>query len=346
MNPILVLSQDERDGRTALCAGLFRLLVDHQNTPFLGKPIRVNDGNNNQQDPDARFFTQLSSIPQPEGWPISLNLRDAQGGLVRSTREKIASDFIHAVEQTSSAIIEGPPAIYNGQVMGIAADLAETLDARVIFLLGYSSQLQAKSVLPFCQAVGDRLVGTVINGVPRYQTNNITSHLVPELESLGIKVLTVVPEARCMLGITVEELVSHLNGRLVSKQEKQNELVEHIMIGGLVLGSGVDYFNRYERKVVIVRGDRPDIQMVALKTETQCLVLTGGHLPIEYVEHVASEVGVALAIVADDTLTTIRRMNTLFQSANVHYPAKADCYAKLLSRVGGQENLAASLMDG
>ena len=72
--------------------------------------------------------------------------------------------------------------------------------------------------------------------------------------------------------------------------------------------------------------------MAALATPTRCLVLTGGHHPIQYVEYEAQEEDVPLVVVESDTLATARSLGTLFRDETVHHPDKADCFAEVLSR--------------
>ena len=241
--------------------------------------------------------------------------------------------FGQTAGKARAAIIEGPPAATpQGKFLPLAADLAEALDAQVVALVRHQPDLRIEESIAPLKAFGDRLLGVVINGVPRYRGHTVQSSLIPVLETEGLRVLGSVPEARCMLGVTIGQLVEHIKGTFLIGDEKRDELVDHVMIGGLVLDSGVDYFDRYERKVVIVRGDRPDIQMAALATPTRCLVLTGGHHPIQYVEYEAQEEEVPLVVVESDTLTTARSLDTLFGDVTVHHPDKADCFAEILSR--------------
>ena len=58
-------------------------------------------------------------------------------------------------------------------------------------------------------------------------------------------------------------------------------------MGGWGLDAGELYFGLRESKAVIVRGDRPDMQMAALTTPTTCMLLTQGIEPIEYVRNEA-----------------------------------------------------------
>ena len=68
-------------------------------------------------------------------------------------------------------------------------------------------------------------------------------------------------------------------------------------------------------------------------------MLTGGHRPVQYIEHEAREEEIPLVTVEEDTLTTARSMETLFDGATVHHPDKADCFADLLESTVAPEAL-------
>ena len=85
-----------------------------------------------------------------------------------------------------------------------------------------------------------------------------------------------------------------------------------------------------EDKAVLIRGDRPDIQMSALATPTACLISTQGMEPIEYVRYEAEEEEVAIMIVEDDTLTTMASLGALMENARFDHPDKVKKYAELL----------------
>ena len=333
MGVLLVTSLHKEAGRTAFCAGLARLTGREQPPPFLCKPIRITPGNAAPRpDPDIAFYAGLTGASQPESWPVSMGVTEAWRGLSPSTTESIVTAFGQMADNAGAVIIEGPPAATpQGQPLPLAANLAEVLDAQIVALVRHQPDLQIEESIAPLKALGDRLLGVVLNGVPRYRGHTAQSSLIPALEAEGLRVLGSVPEARCMLGVTVSQFVDHVKGTFLMGDEKRDQLVDHVMIGGLVLDSGIDYFDRYQKKAVIVRGDRPDIQMAALATPTRCLVLTGGHHPIQYVEYEAQEEEVPLVVVESDTLTTARSLDSLFGGVTVHHPDKADCYADLLS---------------
>ena len=104
------------------------------------------------------------------------------------------------------------------------------------------------------------------------------------------------------------------------------------------LDSGEVYFGTRDSKAVIVRGDRPDVQMSALTTSTLCLVLTGGIEPIEYVLYEAELEEVPVAVVPAETLDAMAALDGLSARARFDHPAKLERLSEL---VGGHVDVDA-----
>ena len=77
-------------------------------------------------------------------------------------------------------------------------------------------------------------------------------------------------------------------------EEQGDNLVERYLIGANLMDSGDTYFNRVDNKAVIVRGDRPDLQLSALTGPVVGLINTGGHQPVEYLLHEVEQLGRAI----------------------------------------------------
>jgi hypothetical protein len=126
--------------------------------------------------------------------------------------------------------------------------------------------------------LGEALLGVVLNKVPRSRLARVAA----EAANRPVAVLGVMPEDRTLLALTVEELARSLGGKILNQAGKAAELVENYMLGAMVVDSGPSYFGRKSRKAVIVRGDRPDMQLAALETPTSCLVLSQARRPPVY----------------------------------------------------------------
>ena len=81
---------------------------------------------------------------------------------------------------------------------------------------------------------------------------------------------------------------------------------------------------------VLVRGDRPDIQLAALQTGTvRALILTGGVRPIEYVYHEAERLGTPVVVVPTDTYQAAAKLEAAVGQARFDHPDKLARYQEL-----------------
>ena len=232
---------------------------------------------------------------------------------------------------------DGRSVIVEGLAMGAdtaeaSAALARALDARVIVAERYRPSMTGQELRQVCDRFGESLAGVVLNRVYRHRVHDAAARLGPAIEAEGVRVLGAVPEDRRMLAPSVRDLAEHLDGEFLLFPEHGDALVEYVMTGGWFLDQGVHVFSRRENKAVVVRGDRPDLQMAALETSTVCLVLTGGIDPIQYVTYHAEQEETPLVQVPHSTLETLHRLHTVEQRVSVRHAAKVARYAGLMAQ--------------
>lgn len=202
---------------------------------------------------------------------------------------------------SSISIIEGSSGDSQADV-----ELAEKLDANIVLIAGLD-----EDVAGVADQYGNRLAGVVLNKVPRYRDVHADQKMA-SLEAEGIRTLGWVPEDRRLSANTVDSLIEHLDGELAFAVNTTDELVDNVLIGGLVLDWGPFYFRSQENTCVVVRSGRPDVQISALQSETtKAMVLTGGEKPIDYVFYEARTKRIPLIIVDGDTDTTLESLDAI-----------------------------------
>lgn len=322
MTVLYVASDEEGAGKTALCATLAEKIRQRGVKAAVFKPL-AGAGLDSGSDPDVQVYHKLLG-QRAEGWPLKLSGR----GLTRALLEGISTAFKVVSEGADAVLVEGSCDLSAKQSQRVA----DALDAKVVVVARYGHDLSASQLKGWREALGNRLVGFVINGLTRYMGNNARVELLPSMEAEGLVCLGLVPEDRRMLGVSVRQVAEHLEGRFFACEERSEALVEHVMVGGLGMDPGEVHFSVYGNKAVIVRGDRPDVQMAALKTPTSCMVLTRGIEPIEYVKYEAEQEEVSLMVVETDTLTTMEALSGLVDRARFDHPLKLDRYGELLEQ--------------
>ena len=223
----------------------------------------------------------------------------------------------------------GQIAVIEGKTGDHAANLAlaEQTDSLVVLV----SQV-ADDTLPAAVSYGSRLAGVILNAVPRYRTHDVEARIIPELKSANIRVLGWIPEDRRLLAPTLRLVAEHLSAEIILNEDESDRLIDNFLIGGMILDWGPFYFGSKENVGVVVRGDRPDIQLAALQTDTvRAMVLTKGARPVEYVIYEATQRGVPLVMTDGSTEETAVILEGLQAKVRFDHPDKLACMSELAS---------------
>ena len=341
MSVLYIAGTEQSAGVTALATATARHLAQASRPVSLVKPLRlVNEGDAPGPDPDIEFYSKaVPSVDPPQSGPLE------------ATAAQLAQDpgiIQRAAEMVGGLAGNGRSVIVEGLAGGTdtenaSAELARALNARVIVAGRYQPSMTGQELRQACDQFGENLAGVVLNRVFRHRAHDVSARLGPAIEAEGIRVLGAIPEDRRMLAPTVRDLAEHLDGEFLLFPERGNALVEYVMTGGWFLDQGVHVFSRRENKAVVVRGDRPDLQMAALETSTVCLVLTGGMNPIQYVTYHAEQQEVPLIMVPHSTLETLQRLHTVEQRVSVRHTDKVARYAELMAQHCRMEEVIAAI---
>lgn len=211
---------------------------------------------------------------------------------------------------------------------------ATQADASVL-VVAFSRDLDADAVKSAADALGETMVGVILNQVPTYGFRLAEDTLKPALGAVGLTVLGLIPETRSLFGITVDDLVKRLDARYALELESGDALVEHLMVGANVLDAedfpaGPEYYGQRTNKAVIGRGDRPDFHWSAIDTPTRCVILTGNFEPIPYLLAKAEERQVPIAVVEQDTLDILDTLEDIFAGPALDSEAKLTAFTSLV----------------
>jgi dethiobiotin synthetase len=351
MTTIYVASTEAFAGKTSLAIGLGKYFQRQGRTVGYIKPLtaqrtatpdvsmysiqgttRVTD--NGIVARKARFVRQELGLAESiqDIAPIAVDTALLENA-IRAPREidyraRILDAYGRVAAAKDIVLVEGGDHPLEGSLIKLAApSVIELLDAHVIVVIRYNDGRCTGLHIYF----GPRLMGVVINSVPRRQMRFVHDTARPLLEQRNVPVLAVLPEERLLSSISVQELVEQLNGDIVCCEQETDELVEYLMVGAMTAGSAITYFRSRPNKAVITGGDRHDVQLAALETSTRCLILTGNQPPSQDVLDRAQEVRVPIIVVEPDTLTTVRTVESAFGHTYVRQPRKTAHFATILA---------------
>lgn len=292
MVALLITSLGPGSGKTTVCAGLGRYLVERGKKVAFFKPVIASSTPPAQESTnDAALMKHLLSLEEPTDLlcPVFGDENRLKSG-IRDAYSRVAAG-------KDVVIIEGA-----AEPAPFADIIVETLDARVITVEPYSRDLP--QAISSYQRFGRHLLGAVLNKVPRSRLERVRAEVSAQFSQAGIALFGILPEERTLVALTVSELAESIHGELLDGAPKSTALVESVMLGAMSVDSGPYYFGRQANKAVVVRSERPDMQLAALETSTTCLVLTGGKTPRPAVLEQAKAKRVPI-ILAQDSVASV-----------------------------------------
>ena len=332
---LLVGSTESYSGKTAAVLGIGLKLkamgIDLAFGKPMGTPLADSSG-----DPDLDFVLQTLALGEDRFYPPAVSLSESTIAECLTSEEiNPRSPDLHSFIESkgeSLLLLEGPGNLAEGKLLGLSLpQMAEAIDAAVLLVIRYDSLLLVDRLLIAKAQLGSRLLGVVVNDLPEEAIESVEQLAVPFLEKHQIPVLALLPRSPLMRSISVREIVGRLNAEVLCCEDRLDLMVETLTIGAMNVNSALRYFRKGINMAVVTGGDRTDIQLAALETSTQCLVLTGQIPPNSEILERAKDLEVPILAVDSDTLSTVERIDELFGQARLHEPVKVQCLEELIA---------------
>jgi uncharacterized protein len=343
---LLIGSIEPYSGKSATVLGLAMQLRSQGFDVAYAKPIGTcpseadstpHEGASCPIDEDVLFIGKTLDLAENRMRPTLFSLDNATILQQLSEEKLIYPAEIEAFVASKGEdilLIEGPGDLEEGGLFGLALpQMAEMSESLVILVARYHSALVVDKLLAAKQKLGNRLLGVVINDVPKTVKEEELSPLKAFLERHEIAVFGILPRTAIMRSVSAEALVHHLKADILNSPERIDQImIEEISIGAMNANSALRYFNQAHNMVVVTGGDRFDIQMAALESSTQCLVLTGRLSPRADILERAQDLEVPILSVDLDTLTTVEKIEQAFDQVRLHEPIKVQCIDHLMKK--------------
>ncbi|MCX6347597.1 MAG: phosphotransacetylase family protein [Actinobacteria bacterium] len=333
MVPLYFVSNEAYSGKSSTCIALGKILVERglkvgYMKPAGTLPVRINGITT---DEDARYIKVIleTNDDLEDITPIVLTQNYYREGL---RDEDFSSSFLDLIEKSYQKIkqgknivlLEGAGNIESGMFLGISSkDICSRLKAKAILILRYSTEI-ADKVLIAKEFLGDNFGGIIINWIPQNQADYLTEIILPFFLKKEIKVFGSIYIDKTLSSVTIKEVADLLEGKIICAKDKVDELISSFMIGAMSEEQALIFFKKQSNKAVITGGDRADVQLAALETDTKCLILTGNFQPPSVVTNRAEELGVPVVLVPFDTLTTMEKINEIIGKVRFHEIVKID----------------------
>jgi BioD-like phosphotransacetylase family protein len=220
----------------------------------------------------------------------------------------IETSYAEVSEGHDYIIIEGTKASWHLTHVDLSTPkIAKKFNASVLCMINFPDITAIDDILLHRNLFlheGVEKIGIVLTMVPPMLKKTVTEDIQPFLEERGIDLVGVIYLNRELFSPTVREIQKALDGEMVVGENKMDTLIDQFMVGSMAPENALKWFRRAQDKAVITSGDRSDICLTALETDTNLLILCGGMGPDIRVVARAREMGVPIMMTAHDTYTT------------------------------------------
>ncbi|MFW9909989.1 MAG: DRTGG domain-containing protein [Candidatus Thorarchaeota archaeon] len=314
MSKNIVISGETLTGKTLVAIGLAAYLRQKGKKVGYLKPV------GSANDEDAAVMKQVLDLdPNLDVICPIIQTRSSYDEFIRIGHDELLARIKKAYDEISKSvdvvIIEGPKAPWYLLHVGLSTPhLASEFNASVLGLVNFPDVTAIDEIHHLHNLFKLHGIDTmyfVLNMVPPIHRKLVSEKIGPYIESLGLGYLGAIYHRRELFSPTVREIKNILEGEMIEGPEKLDLLIDQFMVGSMAPENALKWFRRAKDKAVITSGDRADICLAAMETDTNLLILTGGIGPDVRTVARAKELGIPIMMTAHDTYTTGRLVDTL-----------------------------------
>lgn len=364
-----IASLSPNAGKSAVCLALGRHYKNQGLRVGYIKPVSLMTVVNGRRESwDATFISEKLGTPaSPELLSPVLLTPDNFEEVTRTPPEewsvRIRQAYNSLSHGTDLMLIESGTNWVQGYAINFAAPhLARLLDTRVLLVMNYDPYLNLDGAVFVRDSLEGRLVGIIVNRVPSGLLEKTNSQIHHFMGQFGIPVVGVLPEEKILCSISVRELADLLGGEVLEDYaqgypeplelnviekprtgQEYEELVENFSVGAMNADQALTYFRRTPRKAVITGGDRSDIQLAALETDTLALILTGHLYPAPVVRTQAALLHIPIILVAESTMQVVQRIDEVLGPIRIRSESQIEHLRAMVEKESGLAVLSRSL---
>ncbi|MHA1654039.1 MAG: DRTGG domain-containing protein [Candidatus Thorarchaeota archaeon] len=274
-------------------------------------------------DPDALLMKEHLSLPfEPSVINPIVRTRSSYDEFLRVGHEELLSRLRESHDRVTKdydiLIIEGARTPWDLLHMGLSApQIAREFNASVMLVMEFNDFDAIDEILwthEFFKAYGVDDIYVVLTIVPPMLKHSVEEDVGPLLKERGIHLIGTLVQHKELFAPSIRDILEVLEGRMILGEDKLDVPITEFMVGSMAPENALKWFRRAKDKAVITSGDRADVCLAALETDTNLLVLTGGIGPDVRTLARARETGAAIMVTDKDTFSTSQLVDGLVGS--------------------------------
>jgi BioD-like phosphotransacetylase family protein len=330
MKKVYIGATRQNDGKTITCLGLMAAFKSR--VPNVGyiKPVgqRFIEIEGHKVDEDALLMRDVYGIEGDiaDMSPIAIPHGFTEDYIENPHRDELAASIKGAYDRTAAGrdfvLIEGTGHAGVGAVFDMSnGEVAKLLDTKVIIVSSGGIGRPIDEIMlnkAMFDQVGVKILGVIINKVQADKYEKVNRVVRQGLARKGIEVLGVMPYRAALSNPTIEQLLSDIDGELISGKRGLQNTAGRMVIGAMPPHEALNYFT--PDCLLITPGTREDLVLAAMSScvvgagKNHCvagIILTGATRPHPNIMDLIQRTFIPVVSVEDDTFTVASKIAKL-----------------------------------
>jgi hypothetical protein len=332
MEKLIIASTSPSAGKTSVIIGLAAAL--NKKCGYM-KPFgdRLIYHKKRLWDYDAALAAAVLNLEQqPED--MSVGLEHIKLGTM--SEEDIGQKLKNSVETISRnrdvLFLEGGKNLAHGASVHLdVMSLAKHLQVPVVLVMnaGHEAVDEVTFLLENLKTANIDLKGVIINKTHDIEDFRNTHGQI--IEKLGLPVLGTIPFHEDLYCSSVAYLADRLFAKVLAGESGLGKVVRNIFVGAMSANAALrsPKFNK-EEKLIITAGDRVDMILAALESDTAGIILTNNILPPSNIISKATDRQIPVLLVAADTYQIAQQIDNMEPLLTPQEENKIDLLKKLM----------------
>lgn len=267
-------------------------------------------------DYDSALITHLFGLKED---PVDMSIGFDHSKLrymydEEGTQQKLLESIAHVARDKEILFMEGGKDLTYGISVSLdTLSLTRYTASKLFIVVGGEEDTILDDILFLKKHVdmaGIHLGGIIVNKVQNLDA--FQSSYLPVIHKMGVPVIGVIPYQSELTYFSVYYLADQLFAKVITGEGGLKRVVKNIIIGAW--SANVFLQNpafKKEGKLIITGGDRTDMILASLESDTSGIILTNNILPPSNIIYKATERNIPLLMVLSDTYQTAKQIENL-----------------------------------
>ena len=166
------------------------------------------------------------------------------------------------------------------------------------------------TVKRYVDAQGVKLLGVVINKIK--DVEDFKTVYMDSIDAIGVPVLGILPYTEAMTTRSLRHMSEALFAKVIAGEDQLDNKVQAVLVGAMSVNEALkSELLKQENTLIITSGDRSDMILASLEAKVAGIVLSNNILPPANIVSRASQLGVPLLMVQNDTFQVAKMIDDM-----------------------------------